>query len=212
MSAGGRVTWKRKSRVDEARSIDILDLQREQIFTTGSGMIWTSSWSRNGEVVASISYRLETGEKGVLGLRFMYAITDQNSGEKKDYNYVIPVVDTPCNYGGKRWWYLCPLVVNGRSCLRRCRIVYMPIGSEYFGCRKCHSLTYESRQKHRDKFYEGFEKPYKVVTAVQEKLARTRSWKKKEKLWRQILRAQAAIESLESMLTNRSPKIICKEK
>jgi len=212
MSSGGRGVWNRKNRVDEVRSIDILDLQRKKVFCREPGSIWTSSWSRNGEVVASISYRVEAGEDGPSGLRFMYAITDSDTEEKRDYNYVIPVVATPCNYGGSRWWYICPLVVNGRSCQSRCRIVYMPQGSEYFGCRECHRLTYESRQRHRDKFYEGFEKPYKAAEVAREELARARSWTKKEKLWRQLSRAHAAIENFADIFTNRRPKIIYKEK
>jgi hypothetical protein len=212
MSVGGRGVWSRKNRVDEVRSMDIIELQRKKVFITGPGMIWTSSWSRNGEVVASISYRVESSEDGPSGLRFMYTITSNDSGEKKDYNYIIPVVSTPCNYGGKRWWYICPLIVNGQSCLRRCRIVYMPSGSEYFGCRECYHLTYESRQRHRENFYEGFEKPYNAAESAREELGRTRSLKKKEKLWHQLSRAHAAIESFENNLTRRIPKMIHKEK
>ena len=212
MSTGGRGVWNRKNRVDEVRSIDILDLQRKEVFSKGSTWSWTSSWSRNGEVVASISYRVESGGNGPTGLRFMYTITDNETGEKKDYNYIIPVVSTPCNYGGKRWWFICPLVVNGRACQRRCRIVYMPPGAKYFGCRECHQLTYESRQRHREKFYEGFEKPYKAAEAAQKELAKARSWKKKEKIWRKLAQAHAAIESFENILTSRKPMIIYKEK
>lgn len=207
MSVSGRGVQIRKIRVDEVRSMDILDLQRKKVFSRGSGVTWTSSWSRNGEVVASISYRVESREDGPSGLRFMYTITSSDSGEKKDYNYIIPVVSTSCNYGGKRWWYICPLIVNGRSCLRRCRIVYMPSGSEYFGCRECYQLTYESRQRHRENFYEGFEKPYHAAEATREELGRVRSWKKKEKLWQQLSRAHAAIESFENNLTRQIPKI-----
>jgi hypothetical protein len=212
MSTGGRGVCNKKTRVDEARSIDILDLQRKEVFTKGSTWSWTSSWSRNGEVVASISYRVESGDNGPAGLRFMYTITENETGEKKDYNYIIPVVSTRCNYGGKRWWFICPLVVNGRVCQRRCRIVYLPPGTEYFGCRECHQLTYESRQRHREKFYEGFEKPYTAAEAAQKELAKARSWTKKEKIWRKLSRAHAAIESFESIFTNRTSKIIYKEK
>jgi hypothetical protein len=209
---GGRGIWNRKTRVDEARSIDILDLQRKEIFSQVSGAGWTTSWSRNSKVIASISYRVETGANGPTGLRFMYAITDNETGEKKDYNYIIPVVSTPCTYGGTRWWFICSLAVNGRSCQRQCRIVYMPPGAKYFGCRECHRLTYESRQRHRERFYEGFEKPYKVAESAQKELARARSWGKKEKIWRKLVRAQAAIENYADIITNRKPKIIYSEK
>lgn len=212
MSVGGRGVWNKKYKVDESRSLDILDLQREKVFSRGVGKVWTTSWSRNGKELASILYRVELGANGPFGLRFMYTITDKDTGEKKDYNYVIPVVATSCNYGGKRWWYACPLVVNGHSCQRRCRIIYMPPDAEYFGCRECHRLTYESRQRHRDMSYEGFEKPYKAAKVAREKLTRIRSWKKKEKLWLQLSRAHTAMENYADILTNRRPKIIYKRK
>ena len=121
MHATGRNVWNRKTRVDEARSIDILDLQRKEVFSKESSWTMTSSWSRNGKVVASIYYQVEFGDKGPIGLRFMYTITNNYTNKKKDYSYMIPVVSTPCNYGGKRWWFICPLLVNGRACQRRCR-------------------------------------------------------------------------------------------
>ena len=77
----------------------------------------------------------------------------------------------------------------------------MPPGSEYFGCRECYQLTYESRQRHREKFYEGVEKPYIAVEAVQQKLAKARSWEQKEKLWRKLAHAHTAIRDFENCLT-----------
>jgi len=212
MSSGGRGVSDRKTRVDEARSIDILDLQHNGVFSKGLGWSWTSSWSRNGEKIASISYRVVAGDNGPTGLRFLYTITDKDTDEKKDYNYIIPVTPTPCHYGGERWWFVCPLVVNGHACRQRCRIIYIPTGAEYLGCRECYQLTYESRQRHREKFYEGFEKPYKAVEAAQLDLPRARSWKKKEKIWRKLSHAHAAIENFEHFFTNRRPKIFYKEK
>ena len=187
MITGGRGAWSRKTRVCEVKSIDILDLQRKGVFNKGSAWNWTSSWSRNGKVVASISYQVESGDNGPRGLRFIYTITESGTAGKKDYNYIIPVTSTRCNYGGKRWWFICPLVVNGRACQRRCRIVYLPPSAKYLGCRECHRLTYESRQRHRDKFYEGFEKPYKVAKAAQKELVKARSMGKEKKALAEIV-------------------------
>lgn len=212
MSATGRAVWNRKKIVNEANSMDILDLQRNKVFSMGQDMIWISSWSRNGKVVASISYRLEGNNGEPSGLRFTYTITKNNIGERKDFDYIIPVVSTPCNFGGKRWWYICSLIVNGESCHRRCRIVYLPPGAEYFGCRECHQLSYESRQRHREKFYERFEKPFKKVKAVQEKLSRVRSWGKKEKLWRELIQASEKVQKYTDMVTDREFLISDKDK
>lgn len=206
MTLVGRGVWNRKTRVDEARSIDILELQRHGVFAKGSARGWKSSWLRDGEVVASLSYRVELGATGPTGLRFVYSITEIQTVEKKDYNYVIPVTSTPCNYGGKRWWFLCPLAANSYACHRRVRIVYLPPGANYFGCRECHRLTYESRQRHREKFYEGFEKPFKIIDAAQKELAKARFKEKRGKLWRRLSDAQATIEGFQDNLNCRSRK------
>lgn len=40
-------------------------------------------------------------------------------------------------FGGLRWWFVCPLVVKGRSCKRRVGKLYLPPHGRYFGCRHC---------------------------------------------------------------------------
>jgi hypothetical protein len=198
MPVGGRGVNSRKTRVDEVPSIDILDLQRNKVFSSGPDIAWTACWYRGEDVTASISYRLETRGYVIEGVRFFYITIDTNCGEKKDFNYVIPVVSTLCNFGGVRWWFVCPLFVNDCVCNRRCRIVYMPPGAEYFGCRKCYELTYESRQRHRDKFYEGFEKPYMILQKARKQLPKKRSHQKIRKLMRQIYQAETLINSFKS--------------
>jgi hypothetical protein len=66
-----------------------------------------------------------------------------------ELDYKARLVWTPCNFGGRRWWFVCPLVVNGRACNRRVGVLYLG-GGKYFGCRPCHDLTYESsRESHK---------------------------------------------------------------
>src|SRR5262249_33440709 len=54
---------------------------------------------------------------------------------------------TPTQFGGRRWWFLCPLIARGMACNRRAGKLYLPPGAKYFGCRKCHDLTYRSCQE-----------------------------------------------------------------
>jgi hypothetical protein len=55
----------------------------------------------------------------------------------------IKLVSTPQNYGGSRWRFVCP-----RSCGRWVRKLYFPAPRNYFACRTCHNLTYQSVQEH----------------------------------------------------------------
>ncbi len=68
----------------------------------------------------------------------------------------IELVSTPCYYGGHRWWFICPLVVNGNVCGRRVGVLYLGDG-EYFGCMHCYDLAYlcQKESGKYDSLHEG---------------------------------------------------------
>jgi len=72
-----------------------------------------------------------------------------NTDGKTDYDYKISLTKTPCNFGGVRYWFICPLSVNGVYCGRRTGTLYLASGGNYFGCRQCYDLSYESRNECR---------------------------------------------------------------
>ncbi len=59
----------------------------------------------------------------------------------------IPLVTTRTQFEGLRWWFRCPLCVNGKPCHRRAGKIYLPPGARLFGCRECHRLAYRSSQE-----------------------------------------------------------------
>jgi len=103
------------------------------------------NWSRNGEKTGSIGFGVSTLE-GDEYIHFQYTQTNRNSDEKTELDYKVRIVSTSCNYSGRRWWFICPLVINGYACNRRVGILYLASG-KYFGCRHCHNLTYESSKE-----------------------------------------------------------------
>jgi hypothetical protein len=60
--------------------------------------------------------------------------------------YSVPLQCTPTQYSGRRWWLTCTLASGGTLCGRRCGKLYLPSDQLYFGCRRCHDLTYRSVQ------------------------------------------------------------------
>lgn len=77
---------------------------------------------------------------------FQYTQTQGCRGDKERLDYPVKLVATPCRYGGKRWWFICPLSKDDIACRRRTLKLYL--GGKYFGCRHCYELTYQSSQKH----------------------------------------------------------------
>lgn len=56
-----------------------------------------------------------------------------------DLDYKIPLIKTPCNYGGFRYWFRCGY------CARKVSVLYKSPDFVNFGCHKCLNLTYNSR-------------------------------------------------------------------
>ena len=77
-------------------------------------------------------------------LRLLYTQTD-DEGNKQHFDYKITLHRTPCNYGGWRYWFLCPLgTKGGLPCGKISAVLYK--AGDYFGCRRCHNLTYRCRK------------------------------------------------------------------
>jgi hypothetical protein len=87
-------------------------------------------------------------DSGGLYLQLGYMSINQQTGEKLDHDYPIQLAETRCNFGGTRYWFICPLEKNGIPCGRRVGKLYMPPREMYLGCRHCYDLTYKSCQEH----------------------------------------------------------------
>lgn len=64
--------------------------------------------------------------------------------DEKKMDYWIRLVTTPCNFGGERLWFICPLTVDDRACKRRVGMLYEC--NSFWGCRHCFNLTYKSKR------------------------------------------------------------------
>lgn len=123
----GRYSLFRATTTSDMLDVDLAWLRKRSILERA---YWsTISWSRGERQYASLSVlgRLE-------GLELSYAI---GSGEEKtSIRDFIPYTYTDTNFGGRRQWFECP------SCGKNCRVIY---GGEYFRCRQCSGLKYESQ-------------------------------------------------------------------
>ena len=170
--------------------VDVKSLRQAGVFEKDVGNHWSNTWTIGDSFKASASYWLKNID-GQLFLWFDYTITEWASGEKKDMNYPVRLTTTKCNFGGIRYWFICPLVVNGRSCNRRVGALYLPPNGEYFGCRHCYDLTYKCQKEH-DKSADACRKlsnaglmqsmdsknPGIALMAIRESLRRERLWSK----------------------------------
>lgn len=151
MGGYGSTRWGSHSKattVEECRTIDVSRWVREGVIALDTwrmgGWAWTNSYT--GEQTASIGYEVDTRGRPPWA-RLFYTVTPWGR-EPEKYDYKILLATTHPNYGGLRWWFVCPLTKGGRACYRRCGKLYLPPGGRYYGCRQCYELTYESAQEH----------------------------------------------------------------
>jgi hypothetical protein len=132
-----------KTTVEEATQLNIFKLKEFGLLRGygASTLTWTYRLSGRQN---SIGIIVNTNE---LYAKVNYANTSRTTGEKTDYDYKIQLTTTLCHFGSVRYWFICPLVVNGAYCGRRTGTLYLASGGNYFGCRHCYNLSYESQNK-----------------------------------------------------------------
>ena len=120
----GRWSGSRSSCCEDYISLDLADLKRRGLLD-GNYQATVFTWSYYGEVKSSLGVIFEP-----KSIRLMYKIGDKDFDSRVYFSY------TDTNFGGKRRWFSCPW------CGRSCRVIY---AGEYFKCRRCLGLRYESQ-------------------------------------------------------------------
>jgi hypothetical protein len=166
-----RYYYGKKSPTDDYKKIESWWLKRH-------GYLDPSLWRKEGRIEwtyaiantkhsVDIATRTKNDEGIAPYLEINYTQTEYGVG-KKVFDYKIQMVSTPCQYGGVRWWFICPLVKGGIACGRRIGVLYK--GGDYFGCRQCYNLTYNSRNRnHKDpvlRFLSCMEKRANVANTI----------------------------------------------
>ena len=146
-SGSGFPMWKdKKYTVEDCLSLDLNKLIQKKLigpWNTSGNLVWTSTGT--GEKKASCGFQVEVLHQDSILLTLNYTVTIRE--EKHEVKLPIQLETTRPNFGGKRWWFLCPLVKNNVPCKQRAGKLHKPPGGLYFGCRHCYSLTYTSCQE-----------------------------------------------------------------
>lgn len=129
---------------ENCRNISIYDFSRSKSLRSSDlGMIkWTNSLSNEKN---SIGYVINVSDPSNMYLKLSYTITDPLTKESHAIKQKYPIISTSCFFGGKRYWIECSARKNGNYCGRKVAKLYLGAGSNYFACRHCYGLSYQSR-------------------------------------------------------------------
>jgi hypothetical protein len=125
--------WASHAKATVVEACLTLDLHRlAEAGVMAANFSGTASWAEPG---ASIGLAVSRGQDGTLVLRLVFS---SDGREKRQ--------EIPLERQRGRWFGRCPLEVEGHTCARRVRCLYLPPGGREFGCRHCHELTYVACQ------------------------------------------------------------------
>jgi hypothetical protein len=151
--------------VEECKSVSTPFLKENHFFD--GGIRWGNiCWTRRGKKSGNMEIWVSTSKDDQF-IRFQYTCIHNRTGEETEHCYRTGLVSTPCHFGKRRWWFLCPQAVNDGICNRRAAVLYIDPSGRHgyrFGCRHCLNLTYRST-KENWRWRKFFEK-YAMVDAI----------------------------------------------
>ena len=129
---GGRPTAEMSSRIDLAWMI------RAKLAVPGQRISGTIRWTCGGSPAGSISYSADMEDADNSSLRLSYF---RGSGaDREEVVQHVSLVFTEPNFGGRRWWMVCPY-----SGLRVGKL-YLPSGGDRFAGRRSWRIGYKSQR------------------------------------------------------------------
>lgn len=174
-----------KEVADDLRQVSVRWLKRYGYLdgTKRGGIEWTSGIGDNKDSIGLQSYISDTESY----VRLIYSQTHAATGERKDFDTKVDLVTTPCNFGGVRYWFICPLYKSGVHCGRRVATLYK--AGDYFGCRHCYELSYASRNEAYSGWLGDAKKvldTHKKIDELRQTIKRTSYAGKPTKKWRRL--------------------------
>lgn len=128
----------------------------------GQSVRGTLSWSRGNQAAGSISYEADMRDPENSELLLSY--TRGEGADPEAVKQTVRLIYTRPNFGGMRWWMICPFRHN------RVGKLYLPPWGDRFAGRKAWRLGYQSqRDAPRDK-------PFERLFRIQRKLGCEEGW------------------------------------
>jgi hypothetical protein len=145
-----------------SKKIDLAWMIRTGKATPGQWISGGLSWSCGGQFAGSISYVANMEDQDNAYLRLNYW---RGSGDSKEQvEQMVRLVYSLPNYGGRRWWLICPY--SGQ----RVGKLYLPNGGDRFASRKAWRLAYNSQRVARK------DRPFEKLFRLQRKLGCPQGW------------------------------------
>ena len=127
--SGNHYHWWRSSKkavVEDCLRLDAARWMREGILWADHHAFGSWRWDYASGQHFSVTYEVETRDTTSPHVRLRYSWIWTSTQQQESADYRVRLMTTRPQFGGLRWWFICPLVSNGRPCGRRVGKLYLP--------------------------------------------------------------------------------------
>jgi hypothetical protein len=138
--SGSWYRWSTRPVVEDGLSLDLCRLIRQGNVVPRKWVSGSLTWSNvnTDERTASIGYEANMVDPCNAWMRLHYKRNDTPE------DYKVRLTTTRPNYGGQRWWFICP------SRGIRTAKLYLANGGDWFASRQAYGLAYRSQSECRE--------------------------------------------------------------
>jgi hypothetical protein len=182
--SGNWYRWDRRTTLDDVKRLDIRWLSQQG--SLRPGVYRSISWTRGERPTGDIVIQCQQ-ESLVLIYRYR-----ARGGDWEPVRQTVPLVWTPCHYGGQRPWFCCP------GC--RQRVAVLCGYGKWFLCRHCYRLPYGSQSETpQDRRYRKVRKIRKRLGVSGNLMDPLWPWKKPKgmhwRTWEQLCRQEKVVHT-----------------
>lgn len=137
LGSGSWYRWSTRPVVEDGLKLDLDRLIRHGNIVPGNWVSGSLTWSNvdTGERLASIGYEANMVDPNDAWMRLHYKHDDIPE------DYKVRLTTTRPNYGGHRWWFICP--TRG---IRTAKL-YLAAGGDWFASRQAYGMAYRSQSE-----------------------------------------------------------------
>ncbi len=162
LTMGGALSGRRCGGpvVEDCITIDLAQLMRLGAVLDGHAVRGALDWQQDGQDVASVAFRLDLRqpERAALVLAFRLGSDGQAVAQRIGLAFTVP------QFGGRRWWLICP--VTGE----RVRCLHLAPGGTRFASRRALGLSYRVERLGQ------FDRPFARLHREQRRMGHAGGW------------------------------------
>jgi hypothetical protein len=150
--------------VEDSLTLDLAQVMRLGPVRDGQRGLGSLSWRLDGEAIGSAWFRIDLRSIDAARLVIVFALAGVDGRRPRIVRQSIRLGFTVPQFGGRRWWMLCPVTGS------RVRCLHLSPHGDRFASREALGLAYRVERLGR------FDRPFEKVFRAQQRLGGSVGW------------------------------------